>query len=159
MKTAKAILPLIVASACVAPHAVVEFLNGLCPQPQLGLLSLATGLLALAGWIGGLVAQHKQKSLSIFHICFLALLGVLGTYSGSVGYQFRPTLFQHFRLALGQAVTIAMEDPQISTERRIPMPEELSNIAKFGTVQKKDAHGEASNPTGLSNTAANGPKP
>jgi hypothetical protein len=31
--------------------------------------------------------------------------------------------------------------------------------AKFGTVQKKDAHGEASNPTGLSNTAANGPKP
>jgi hypothetical protein len=31
--------------------------------------------------------------------------------------------------------------------------------AKFGTVQKKDAHGEASNPTGLNNTAANGPKP
>ena len=31
--------------------------------------------------------------------------------------------------------------------------------AKFGTVPKKDAKGEASNPTGLSNTAANGPKP
>lgn len=31
--------------------------------------------------------------------------------------------------------------------------------AKFGTVKKKDAHGEASNPTGMSNTAANGPKP
>ncbi|MDQ6638935.1 MAG: hypothetical protein M3Z15_04630 [Pseudomonadota bacterium] len=31
--------------------------------------------------------------------------------------------------------------------------------AKFGTVQKKDGHGEASNPTGMSNTAANGPKP
>jgi len=31
--------------------------------------------------------------------------------------------------------------------------------AKFGTVQKKDAHGEASNPSGMSNTAANGPKP
>lgn len=31
--------------------------------------------------------------------------------------------------------------------------------AKFGTVQKKDGYGEASNPTGLSNTAANGPKP
>ena len=31
--------------------------------------------------------------------------------------------------------------------------------AKFGTVQKKDSHGEASNPSGLSNTAANGPKP
>jgi hypothetical protein len=31
--------------------------------------------------------------------------------------------------------------------------------AKFGTVEKKDAKGEASNPTGLSNTAANGPKP
>ncbi|MEO8310045.1 MAG: hypothetical protein ABI520_02640 [Caldimonas sp.] len=31
--------------------------------------------------------------------------------------------------------------------------------AKFGTVDKKDAKGEASNPTGLSNTAANGPKP
>ena len=31
--------------------------------------------------------------------------------------------------------------------------------AKFGTVEKKDGHGEASNPTGLSNTAANGPKP
>ena len=31
--------------------------------------------------------------------------------------------------------------------------------AKFGTVEKKDAHGEASNPTGMNNTAANGPKP
>ena len=31
--------------------------------------------------------------------------------------------------------------------------------AKFGTVEKKDAHGEASNPTGRNNTAANGPKP
>lgn len=31
--------------------------------------------------------------------------------------------------------------------------------AKFGTVEKKDAKGEASNPTGLNNTAANGPKP
>lgn len=31
--------------------------------------------------------------------------------------------------------------------------------AKFGTIQKKDAKGEASNPTGLANTAANGPKP
>ena len=31
--------------------------------------------------------------------------------------------------------------------------------AKFGTVEKKDAHGEASNPTGMSTTAANGPKP
>jgi len=31
--------------------------------------------------------------------------------------------------------------------------------AKFGTVEKKEAHGEGSNPTGLSNTAANGPKP
>lgn len=31
--------------------------------------------------------------------------------------------------------------------------------AKFGTVEKKDGKGEASNPTGLSNTAANGPKP
>ena len=31
--------------------------------------------------------------------------------------------------------------------------------AKFGTVEKKDAHGEASNPTGSSNTASNGPKP
>jgi len=31
--------------------------------------------------------------------------------------------------------------------------------AKFGTVPKKDAHGEASNPTGMSTTAANGPKP
>ncbi len=31
--------------------------------------------------------------------------------------------------------------------------------AKFGTIDKKDAKGEASNPTGLSNTAANGPKP
>jgi acyl-coenzyme A synthetase/AMP-(fatty) acid ligase len=31
--------------------------------------------------------------------------------------------------------------------------------AKFGTIEKKDAKGEASNPTGLSNTAANGPKP
>lgn len=31
--------------------------------------------------------------------------------------------------------------------------------AKFGTVDKKDGKGEASNPTGLSNTAANGPKP
>ena len=30
--------------------------------------------------------------------------------------------------------------------------------AKFGTVEKKDAKGEASNPTGLSNTSANGPK-
>lgn len=31
--------------------------------------------------------------------------------------------------------------------------------AKFGTVKKKGGHGEASNPTGMSNTAANGPKP
>ncbi len=31
--------------------------------------------------------------------------------------------------------------------------------AKFGTVEKKDGKGEASNPSGLSNTAANGPKP
>ena len=31
--------------------------------------------------------------------------------------------------------------------------------AKFGTVEKKEAHGEASNPTGMKNTAANGPKP
>jgi len=31
--------------------------------------------------------------------------------------------------------------------------------AKFGTVEKKDGHGEASNPTGMSTTAANGPKP
>jgi hypothetical protein len=31
--------------------------------------------------------------------------------------------------------------------------------AKFGTVEKKDAHGEASTPTGMNNTAANGPKP
>ena len=30
--------------------------------------------------------------------------------------------------------------------------------AKFGKVEKKDGHGEASNQTGLSNTAANGPK-
>lgn len=31
--------------------------------------------------------------------------------------------------------------------------------AKFGTVEKKDGKGEASNPTGMANTAANGPKP
>jgi len=31
--------------------------------------------------------------------------------------------------------------------------------AKFGTVEKKDSHGEASNPTGTRTTAANGPKP
>ena len=31
--------------------------------------------------------------------------------------------------------------------------------AKFGHVEKKDAKGEASNPSGTSNTAANGPKP
>ncbi|HSC64440.1 MAG TPA: hypothetical protein VLD35_12440 [Caldimonas sp.] len=31
--------------------------------------------------------------------------------------------------------------------------------AKFGTVEKKDAHGEASNPTGSNTTASNGPKP
>jgi hypothetical protein len=31
--------------------------------------------------------------------------------------------------------------------------------AKFGTVEKKDGTGEASNPTGRSNTAPNGPKP
>ncbi len=31
--------------------------------------------------------------------------------------------------------------------------------ARFGTVEKKDAKGEASNRTGLSNTGANGPKP
>ena len=31
--------------------------------------------------------------------------------------------------------------------------------AKFGTVEQKDAHGEASNPSGMSTTTANGPKP
>lgn len=31
--------------------------------------------------------------------------------------------------------------------------------AKFGTVKKKDGHGEASNPSGMKNTAPNGPKP
>ena len=31
--------------------------------------------------------------------------------------------------------------------------------AKFAPVDKKDPHGEASNPSGMSNTAANGPKP
>ena len=31
--------------------------------------------------------------------------------------------------------------------------------AKYGTVQKKDGHGEASNQTGPGNTAANSPKP
>jgi hypothetical protein len=31
--------------------------------------------------------------------------------------------------------------------------------AKFGTVDKKEGKGEASNPTGMSNTSANGPKP
>jgi hypothetical protein len=31
--------------------------------------------------------------------------------------------------------------------------------AKFAPVEKKDPHGEAANPSGLSNTAANGPKP
>ena len=31
--------------------------------------------------------------------------------------------------------------------------------AKFAPVEKKDPHGEGANPSGLSNTAANGPKP
>ena len=31
--------------------------------------------------------------------------------------------------------------------------------AKFGTVEKTDGKGEASNPSGMPNTAANGPKP
>jgi Tfp pilus assembly protein PilP len=31
--------------------------------------------------------------------------------------------------------------------------------AKFAPVEKKDPHGEAANPTGMSSTAANGPKP
>lgn len=31
--------------------------------------------------------------------------------------------------------------------------------AKFGTVEKKDPHGEAANPTGMKSTEANGPKP
>jgi hypothetical protein len=31
--------------------------------------------------------------------------------------------------------------------------------AKFGTVDKKEGKGEGSNPTGLSSTSANGPKP
>ena len=31
--------------------------------------------------------------------------------------------------------------------------------AKFGAIEKKDAKGEASNPTGLASTAANGPNP
>jgi len=31
--------------------------------------------------------------------------------------------------------------------------------AKFAPVEKKDPHGEAANPSGTKNTAANGPKP
>ena len=31
--------------------------------------------------------------------------------------------------------------------------------AKFAPVEKKDPHGEAANPAGTKNTAANGPKP
>ena len=31
--------------------------------------------------------------------------------------------------------------------------------AKFAPVEKKDPHGEGANPSGMKNTAANGPKP
>ena len=56
--------------------------------------------------------------------------------------------------------TVASESRQAGHKVAVKARETTAQgDAKFGTVQKKDGHGEASNHTGMSNTAANGPKP